>query len=231
MFFPWAGLFEQLRLADVYVHYDDVQLPVGRSFTNRVQLKSSQGIRWLTAPLRHTGDKTLISCVELDDDAPWRGKHLTLLRHAFAQAPFRDEALALAERVYGLDTHSLAELNVQAIEAGADYFGLHPTFLRSSRWKLETRSSQRLLDIVLRERGTTYLTGHGAANYLDFDLFERHGVAVEFMAYRRVEYPQLHGAFDPHVSILDLIANCGRQGLAYLCSPTVPWREFMASCV
>ena len=31
MFLPWVGLFEQARHADVWFHYDDVQLPQGRS--------------------------------------------------------------------------------------------------------------------------------------------------------------------------------------------------------
>ena len=41
MFFPWVGMFEQIALADVYVHYDDVQFSKG-SFTNRVQLKTAR---------------------------------------------------------------------------------------------------------------------------------------------------------------------------------------------
>ncbi len=51
MLFPWAGMFEQIRLADVYVHYPDVQFSKG-SFTNRVQVKTAGGSRWLTLPLR-----------------------------------------------------------------------------------------------------------------------------------------------------------------------------------
>ena len=49
MLFPWVGLFEQIRAADVYVHYDDVQFSKG-SFTNRVQIKTARGPRWLTVP-------------------------------------------------------------------------------------------------------------------------------------------------------------------------------------
>ena len=40
MLFPWIGIFEQIKLSDVYVHYDDAQLPQGRSFINRVQIKT-----------------------------------------------------------------------------------------------------------------------------------------------------------------------------------------------
>ena len=52
MFFPWVGLFEQIRLADIYVHYDDVQFSKG-SFVNRVQIKTNKGTQWLTVPLQN----------------------------------------------------------------------------------------------------------------------------------------------------------------------------------
>jgi len=46
MYFPWVGLLEQIRLAEFFVHYDDVQLT--RVFTNRVQVKTAQGSKWIT---------------------------------------------------------------------------------------------------------------------------------------------------------------------------------------
>ena len=42
MLFPWVGMLEQIMLADVFVHYADVQFSKG-SFTNRVQIKDSTG--------------------------------------------------------------------------------------------------------------------------------------------------------------------------------------------
>lgn len=226
MFFPWVGLFEQLRLSDVFVHYDDVQLPVGRSFTNRVQVKMAEGSSWLTAPLRRSHDKERICDAQLDA-GNWRTKHLTLLRHALAKAPHRDDALAIAESVYALETTRIAELNIAAFERIAAYFGIERPFLRASAWGLTSRSSERLLEIIQMQGCDTYVTGHGARNYLDFELFERSGVRVRFMDYQRRPYPQLHGAFDPHVTILDLIANCGRAGIDFICSGTVSWQEFM----
>ena len=50
--------------------------------------------------------------------------------------------------------------------------------------------------------------GHGAMHYLD-ERSSRRRDQVRVMAYTRRPYPQLHGAFDPHVSILDVIANLG----------------------
>lgn len=225
MFFPWVGLFEQLRQADVFIHLDDVQLPQGRSFMTRVQLKTPHGADWLTMPVKRQG--RMLNEVMPDEDQPWREKHLKSLRHAFARAPFVGEMLELVERVYAEPVASVADLNIRAIEAIAAYFGLSTTFVRSSDYQILTTSSQRLLDLLKRFDGTCYITGHGARNYLDHQLFEQSGVTVRYMLYEKVPYPQLHGEFTPYVSILDLIANCGRQGVEVMCSGTLHWKEFV----
>ncbi len=90
------------------------------------------------------------------------------------------------------------------------------------------KSWQRVLDIVKSVGGDTYITGHGAREYMDHEAFERAGVAVEYLDYQKQPYPQLHGDFNPFVSALDLIANMGREGRARIASGTKPWREFLS---
>ncbi len=228
MFFPWVGLFEQIRLADVYVHYVDVQFSKG-SFTNRVQVKTAGGPRWLTIPLRdlHLGQH--ISTVQMAPGGGWRQSHLALLEQAYAKAPHLKDMLALASDVYSLDTESLAQFVIRSMNICLAYFGLEEgrTYVQSDRLGITGAASQRVLDIVRSVDGTVYVTGHGARNYLDHELFESHGVRVEYMDYRKTPYSQLHGEFTPYVSVLDLIANAGRDGREAIRSGTIYWREFL----
>src|SRR5689334_2045707 len=87
MFLPWIGLFEQIRLADVFMHYDDVQFPQGRSFIPRVQIKAPSGQAWLTAPVDRSTSGRLISESEFVADPQWRARHLETLRHAYSRSP------------------------------------------------------------------------------------------------------------------------------------------------
>ncbi len=115
MFFPWVGLLEQLRLADVYVHYDDVQFSKG-SFTNRVQIKTAKGSKWLTLPVRvHLGDS--IRDVRLSEEDDWRKGHLSFLSQAFEGAPHAHEALDLTAKVYAMNTDSLNDVVVASMDA------------------------------------------------------------------------------------------------------------------
>lgn len=228
MFFPWVGLFEQIRLADRYIHYDDVQFSKG-SFVNRVQIKTAEGPRWLTVPLRevHLGQR--IAEVKLDDRKDWRAAHLAQLARCYDAAPFRDDMLALVRGVYAAPHDRLGALAIASLEAATRYFELADpgVWRHAADMEVPGAGSPRVLAIVKALGGDRYVTGHGARRYLAHEEFEAAGVSVDYMEYERRPYPQLHGDFDPHVSILDLIANMGREGARFITSGTRHWREFI----
>jgi len=228
MFFPWVGMLEQTRLADVYVHYDDVQFSKG-SFTNRVQIKTARGSEWLSVPLRDLRLGQKIREVAVDDRQDWRQRHLEMLSEAYAAAPFCDEMLALAKAVYARPAATLCEVAIASMEAIWDYFPLArpQEVLWSSAMGIGGQSSRRVLEVVKQAGGTHYITGHGARQYLDHALFEAEGVRVEYLNYQKQAYPQMHGEFTPFVSVLDLIANLGKDGARVMVSGTVDWKGFI----
>ena len=226
MYFPWVGLFEQVALADVFVHYDNVQLPQGRSFITRVQIKTANGPQWLSAPVRRVAGQ-LIQDAQLDDDSDWQRKHLNALHHAYAHTPHLEEMVALVESVYASAHGSLCELNIAAIETVAEYLGLSTGFVRASEHPTDSHSTQKLIDYCQRYHATRYVTGHGALKYLDHDAFASRGIAVDVMDYRCIEYDQPHGTFTPYVSILDAIACLGREARAVIRPRTRDWKELV----
>lgn len=230
MFFPWIGVFEQIKRSDLYVHYDDVQFPKGISrkiFLNRIQIKASSGVKWLTVPVLRKGTQ-LINQVIIDDSQDWRSKHLKTLRQNYSRAPYSEDMFDIVQTAYSLKTDRLSKLNIFIIEKISQYFGISTEFKISSDHNIKGFSSERVLEYVLKFNGTVYITGHGAFNYLDHELFERKNIRVEYMDYNRTLYPQLYGEFDPHISILDLIANCGQDGRKLINSDTKYWKEFTA---
>jgi len=227
MLFPWVGLLEQISLADVFVNYADVQFSKG-SFTNRVQVKEATGSRWLTVPLErfHLGDR--IDQVQTKPLASWLDQHLTLLANAYQDAPYRQDMLSLVEEVYALPHRNIGELALASMLAVCDYLEvpLRDKLVDSCDLAIGGASSERVLDIVMELKGKKYITGHGARRYLAHELFEANGIAVEYIDYAMQPYPQLHGAFTPFVSSLDLIANNGVSGKRFIEPRTVDWREF-----
>ena len=228
MYFPWVGMLEQIRLADVFIHYDDVQFSKG-SFSNRVQVKLPAGRSWMTVPLKDHRLGQTIDEVQLQPADTWRGKHMALLEQSFDGAPHAADALELAATVIDAGHDSLSALARHSMMALSGYFGLdQSTLFRDSRsFGIPGTSSDRVLALVKAAGGTDYITGHGARNYLDHGLFEAEGISVSYMDYRLTPYTQSHGPFTPYVSALDLVAHCGRDGLAAITSQTRDWKEFL----
>lgn len=224
MLFPWPGFFEQLSLADVFIHLDDAQFSKG-SFTNRIQVKFADGRRWMTVPLDGKGSFRKIGELEAAGDN-WKKVHRDLLCRSLRDAPYLADALAILDEVHREER--LCDLLIASIDVPAAYLGIAPnrTNARSGELGIEGTSWQRVLDLVHRFQGDRYLTGHGAAQYLDHEAFEAAGVDVEYMAYSLTPWPQAHGEFMPYVTILDLIAHTGPQAADYLKPNTVPWRLF-----
>lgn len=225
MLFPWPGFFEQLMIADGYIYLDDAQFSKG-SFTNRIQLLNGNDRCWMTIPLAGKGSFQKIQDIAATGES-WRASHRALLRQSLIGAPYIDDALAIFDEVYA--HASLCDLLIASIETPARYMGIggDRVVLRSSEMAVDGTSWQRVLDLVLEADGTRYLTGHGAANYLDHQAFEAAGVHVEYMRYSCTGWPQPRETFTPYVSILDLIARTGPDARNHLFPTTISWQEFL----
>ena len=229
MYFPWIGMLEQMRLADHFVSYAGAAFSKG-GFTNRVQVKTANGVHWLTVPLRDAPLGCPIEEVRIDERSSWRRRHRATLAQAYAKAPFVSEMLDLVDQVFeGFTGDRIGDLSMRSMRAVHAYFKFPlPRFFHSDEdLEVGGSPSERVLGMVVSLGGSRYITGHGAKNYLEHDLFEQAGVSVEYLNYEKTPYPQLHGDFTPFVSSLDLIANVGRAGVDRIRSGTVPWRQFL----
>src|SRR5205085_10742150 len=166
MFLPWVGVFEQVRLADVFLHYDDVQVSQGSSFVSRVQVQSARGVSWLTVPVDRRRSGKLITEVVLSRAEEWRTRHLRTIRHNYARRPYFDLMFELVENIYSHSTDRLADFNISAIEQIARWLGLAPQFVRSSTTGVAGAGTERLVALCKATKCNVYVTGHGALNCL-----------------------------------------------------------------
>ena len=68
---------------------------------------------------------------------------------------------------------------------------------------------ERLVDIIQALGGSHFYEGAAGRNYIDVEFFDQSGISVTFQDYNHPLYPQLHGGFISHLSIIDLLFNCG----------------------
>lgn len=221
---PWRGYFHQVQKADLFVLYDDVQYD-DRGWRNRNRIKTAQGSRWLTIPVRSKGaqkDAIPIDRIAIDWSQDWARRHLSTLRHAYAGAPHLERYHALLAEHLGRRPSLLADLTCELTIALARELGLGTRFLRSSTLGASGAKTERLLDVLRRVGATRYISGPSARDYLDVPLLEASGISVEFMRYDYPEYPQLHPPFDPQVSILDLLVTHGPDAGRFIWGAPAP---------
>jgi hypothetical protein len=212
---PWLGYFHKLASCDSFVHLDVVQFPRGQSFAARNRIKTPNGVAWLTIPVsRPHGRDGRVSYSEVGfAEAVWRDKHLKTVEMSYGRAPFFDEVFALYETGLG-SGDSLLDVNLALIEACAEYLGITSKRERLSELLPEFGQKNELIAEISAVLGTTtYLSGTGGGReYADAKLLATRGVDLRFDEFDLPGYPQLWGAFEPRLSILDAMFNCGAAG-------------------
>ncbi len=219
-YIPWRGYFDQIRQADVFVFYDDVQYD-RRGWRNRNRIKTRQGPQWLTIPVLARGAQTEgipIRHIRVCWDEDWATAHWKAIRHAYAQAPFFKTYAAQVEEMYGQRPEYLADFTIDLSVRLAHLLGIDtPRFLRSSELEgVRGSKTARLLSVLQKVGADTYLSGPSAREYIEEDLFRQAGIGLEYMTYNYPEYPQLYPPFNGQVSILDLLFMTGGKALEYL---------------
>jgi hypothetical protein len=220
-YLPWLGFFDQMRRADVFVIYDDVQFDK-HGWRNRNRIKSPQGAHWLTVPVLHHGrGQPLIVDTLIDNKSDWARKHVGTLRQYYARAPYAKRYLPELEDVIRRKWTRLLELDLAVTGLMSGWLKLSPDTYRASELGIGGAQSERLVRLCQRFGATRYFSGRAADAYLDVPLFERHGLEVVWQDYRHPVYPQLHEPFVPYLSAIDLLLNSGDQAAAILASDQI----------
>ena len=218
-YIPWRGYFDQIRRADLFIFYDDVQYDK-HGWRNRNQIKTAQGKQWLTIPVHSKGvtEGIPIKNVRIDWSKPWSRNHLKALTFAYQKAPHFKEYVPLLQAVYDRHDECLADFTIETSILLSHELGITSTrFLRSSELPDMTGvKTDRLIQILKFVDATHYISGPAAREYLEPEKFNEAGITLQYMDYNYPEYPQLYPPFDPYVSILDLLFMTGREAINYL---------------
>jgi hypothetical protein len=221
-YIPWRGFFHLIMKADVFVFYDCVQYD-DRGWRNRNLIKTPNGLQWLTIPVNAKGaqiNATPINDIRIIWDSPWNKKHWGAVKHNYAKAPHFKSYASLLEGFYARRDTLLADFTCDLTVAIAQELGIqHTQFVRSSTLPaVQGTKTDRLLSIVAHLGAKHYICGPSAKAYIESDKFAAAGITIEYMTYDYPEYPQLHGAFEPRVSILDLLFMVGPEAGRFIWS-------------
>ena len=218
-YIPWRGYFDQIRRAELFIFYDDVQYDK-HGWRNRNQIKTAQGKQWLTIPVHSRGvtGGIAIKDVRVDWSKPWTRSHLKALTFSYRKAPYFKDYLPLLESIYSRHDECLADFTIETSILLSRELGIASTrFLRSSQIPGVTGvRTDRLIQILKQVGAKHYISGPSAQEYIEPGKFDEAGISLEYMEYNYPEYPQHYPPFDPYVTIFDLLFMTGPDAANYL---------------
>lgn len=214
-YIPWKGYFDLIRQADVFVLYDTVQY-TKNDWRNRNQILTSQGVSWLTVPVRHLHLGQLINEVQIADQR-WQSKHWRTVEQQYGRAPYFELYAADLSTLYLQEWHSLSLLNETLLRTLCRLMQITTRIVRAEDYDLIGDRNERLIQLAQEFQAHRYLSGPSAQSYLDQTMFTKANIEVSWMNYSGYRlYPQLHQPFVHGVSVLDLLFNTGPAYPAYL---------------
>ena len=216
-YIPWKGYFDLIASVDEFILYDDMQY-TRRDWRNRNQIKSSQGVQWLTIPVQVKSkyDQKIKNTVI--DGSGWAKMHWKALEQNYKRAPHFDEVAQWVKPIYeaATDTH-ISSLNRKFITAICNFLDIKTVITNSWDYCLIEGKTERLADICKQAGAGEYLSGPSAKNYIEESMFSDMSIKLTWMDYAGYpEYPQLWGEFSHGVTVLDLLFNCGKSAPQFM---------------
>lgn len=216
-YIPWKGYFDLIGAVDEFILYDDMQF-TRRDWRNRNRIKTAAGLQWLTIPVQVKGRYHQTIRETLVSDPDWPAQHWRTLELTYARAPHFDQVAEWLHPLYRAAVQpGLSDINRHFLQAICQRLGIPTVLSDSSRYRLDGEKSERLAAICEQAGATTYVSGPAARDYLDEGVFAARGIVVRWFDYSGYpEYPQMWGAFEHGVSVLDLLFNTGTAAPDYL---------------
>ncbi|WP_169306555.1 WbqC family protein [Cohnella pontilimi] len=211
---PWLGFFDKIGHSDCVVFLDNV--PFRKNyFQNRNRIMSGSGPMYLTIPVSITESK-VIKDVRIAKNFNKR-KYLRAIRSAYSEHPFFDLYYPEVERIILEEHQNLSALNLALILFFMQTLQIETTWHLASDLEVNGSKSQLLLSICQKLKADTYLSGPSGRDYLDEMLFTAQGILVSYHDFIHPSYPQINQTgFHSHLSVLDLLFNCGDKSREYL---------------
>jgi hypothetical protein len=216
-YIPWKGYFDLVAAVDEFILYDDMQY-TRRDWRNRNQIKTPQGLQWLTVPVKVKGKyNQTIRKTEIEG-VDWVKSHWKSLCQNYRRAKHFNAIAQELEPLYlQIEYSYLSQLNRTLIEWVCSKLGIKTIISNSWDYQMVDGKTERLTDLCCQAGGCEYISGPSARGYIDETVFADLNIKLTWFDYEGYpEYPQLWGDFTHAVSILDLLFNCGNDSPQFM---------------
>lgn len=225
-YIPWLGFFHRMDLVDKFVIADNVQF-TKNMFIQRNKIKTSNGEVILSVPVNVTMD-TLIKDVLIDNSQNWRKKHWLSIKYNYNRSPYWEYLSKELEEIYSKNWVRLYDFNIEIINIIRNKLEIDTELIVLSELNQNFgKKTDQLVNLCKYLNADIFFTGSGSKVYIEKEKFDKKNINLVFQNYNHPIYPQRFGEFASHLSILDLLFNCGPHSLEILRQDNIKYNEIV----
>lgn len=214
-YLPWLGFFDKIKRSDVFVVFDDVQFPRGKKhFGHRNQIKTQNGTKWLSVPIKNKSDMVSFNDTIINYDTDWQEEHCHQLELWYGKTNNFLDYYGQIREIIQTEYNSLTQLSMELIKYFMRELKIDTQIVYSSSISsLGLTGSDKIMNILENLNTTDYITGSGPGSerYIDEEEFKKRNINLHWQDYECKKYNQLFGDFVPYLSIVDLLFNHGTK--------------------
>ena len=210
-YLPWIGYFLKIASCDVFVFFDNVQMPIGKSFVSRNRIMAAGKEHWLTVPTSRASDGAPIAETPIIP-GNWARKHMKTVEVAYARSPWLKDVIAIMSDAALSQPTTIAALNISLIERISAYVGLREvSFMRASQVSGVGAGRGSIMPLLKSLNADIYVTGRGAGTQRSIDEDELAAAAVKlrYLDAGALEFPASYQKPETPLSVLDPLLRLG----------------------
>ncbi|MCO4798661.1 MAG: WbqC family protein [Colwelliaceae bacterium] len=221
-YLPWCGYFNLISSVDNFIFLDDVKLEKSDwHIRNRIKSANGQLMMSICVNLPNGRMKTMLNQATLDLSKPWQKKHLKSIYSSYRKAKYFDEVYPFIEALINNEYSNLSQYTVSIIKAISQKLGIKTHFVLASELvKTDKVKDHRLVELCQQLQVSHYLSPVGSSAYLEKNTpggaIVEHNIQLSYQDFKHPIYNQLYGDFISHLSIVDMLFNCGFEQSAEL---------------
>lgn len=225
-YLPWLGLFHKASLADIWIFEDFTQYQV-KDWYNRNYIKTPNGKIFLTVPVDlREGSIIPIKDVKISSGVNWAEDHWKKIKFNYSKAKYFKDYAGFFEEIYlNKKWNYLVDISRNMLDFFFSVFQINVDFKVGSEQNYQHKKSDLNLEMCLKHNAQICVFGANGSDYVIKEDFEKHNVKFYFQNYNHPVYPQRYGEFISHLSVIDLLFNCGQDSKNIILSGNVSKKE------
>jgi hypothetical protein len=233
-FFPYIGYYQLINSVDKFILYDNLNY-IKKGWIHRNRLLIAKGSpEYFGVPVRDASSFRKIRDIEIDNSNNWKDSLLKLIYYNYKSALYFNEIFPFVEKLFEHNDNYISEINYRTIKEVSDFLHIE-TEIQTENMKYSNLEHElcntdseivevykktnpsvvtkdvRVLYICKNERAEIYINPIGGTTLYNKRMFEEYGVKLFFIKTLPYQYSQRSDQFFPHLSIIDVMMNCGKN--------------------